>query len=93
MERLKLIIAIGLCVALMMFPLAGFAGNPLPTNDEMDGHPWDDGDQSSEPDDPADTLVDEDAEVAPNDPDLGNAEKSATVHFFTFGKWYLLLIW
>ncbi len=93
MERMKLIFALGLCVVLLMFPLAGFAGNPLPTGDEMDGHPWDDGDSSSDPDDPADSLVNVDAENAPGVNGLVKPERSATVHFFTVGKWYLILIW
>ena len=90
MEKLKLFIAIGLCVALMMFPLAGMADNPLPNNDNSDGHPWDDGDNSDNPDDPNDTLPD--VEKIELDDDYDKPLRCSTRIVFVW-KWYLLLIW
>ncbi len=90
MEKLKLFIAIGLCVALMMFPLAGMADNPLPNDNNSDGHPWDDGDNSDNPDDPNDTLPDS-KEARLDNGDLKPLRSS--MQFVFVWKWYLLLIW
>jgi hypothetical protein len=90
MEKARLILAIGLCVAVVMFPLAGMADNPLPSNDNSDGHPWDDDDNSDLPDDPNDTL--------PNPQEVSLDERldgsiGCSFYFVSVWKWYLLLIW
>ncbi len=91
MERVKLFIAVGLCVALMMVPLAGMAGNPLPINNSADGHPWDDGDNTP---DPGDTIIDSTINIEDKTIriDLESPEKSAFCLTIVW-KWYLLLIW
>jgi hypothetical protein len=94
MEKLKLLIAIGLCVALMMFPLAGMAGNPLPVNNSADGHPWDDGDNSTGPEDPenpSDTVVE--VVNATAGPDITGKPLRSSVNVVFVWKWYLILIW
>ena len=90
MEKGKLLIAIGLSVALMMFPLAGMAGNPLPINDSTDGHPWDDGDNTDVPADSSDTLTDVCKASIGKDNDR---PLRCSARFFVVSKWYLLLIW
>lgn len=91
MEKLKFYVAVGLCVALLMLPLAGMAGNPLPTGNNSDGHPWDDGDNSEEPGDPNDSLPDV-RESSIGDGGNDRPLRSST-HFLFVWKWYLLLIW
>jgi len=94
MERVKLLIAIGLCVALMMLPLAGMAGNPLPVTNNADGHPWDDGDITHQPGDPGDTLdtlidITKCSAVGKFDDKPGKSAFCFTIVW----KWYLVLIW
>lgn len=57
MGKLKFLIAIGLCLVLLIFPLSGMAENPLPQNESADGHPWDDGNEGDETS-PGDTIND-----------------------------------
>ena len=57
MGKFKFLIAIGLSLVLLIFPLSGMAENPLPQNESADGHPWDDGNDEDESN-PVDTAND-----------------------------------
>jgi hypothetical protein len=61
MGKLKFLLAICLCVAVLALPLTGVAENPPGGKNNADGHPWDDGstqgDQYNPGIGPADTAT------------------------------------
>jgi len=96
MGKLKVLIAIGLCVALILFPLSGMAENP-DEDQNNDGHPWDDGTTGG-----GTTESGDNPDSEPQDEVIGNAKDEAA----TCGKparayitaaltkyWFVLLLW
>lgn len=97
MGKLKLIVSIGLCVALILFPLSAMAENP---NDDQsnDGHPWDDGatgggttNSGDNPDEPVedqalDNAKDEEAAMC-------GKPARAYISVALTKSWFLLLLW
>lgn len=94
MGKLKFLIALGLCMVLLAFPITGMAENPFPVGHNADGHPWDDntGGTKSDPGGPCDTTTLTSAPVvriaykgkAPGKPLL------SIMRFVLTGKWQYL---
>ena len=97
MEKLKLIVAIGLCVALILFPLSGMAENPN-EDQNNDGHPWDDGSSgggtTNSGDDPGEEPQDETVEIG-KDEEAAKCGKPARAYISVAltKHWFLLLLW
>lgn len=69
MAKLKLLLTIGLCVALLCVPLTVIAENPLPVSPSCDGHPWDDGNEGDESSNPGDTTIGTETDMTVNEVD------------------------
>ena len=97
MGKSKILIAIGVCVALLLFPLSGMADTPLPNSGDDDGHPWDDGNQDDDSSNPADDPDNPEMEVTMANADEAVCQSASPVWYFASwlltGNWFLLLLW
>jgi len=91
--KLKLLLTIGLCVALISVPLTVIAENPLPISPSCDGHPWDDGEEGDESSNPEDTTTGVEPDMTDNEIDRDNLLDGkplrAFIRFLMTGNWLL----
>jgi len=92
--KLKLLLTIGLCVALLTLPLSAIAENPLPISSSCDGHPWDDGDEGDESSDPGiDTTIGTEPELTVKKVDerplLEGKLLRSFIKFVLYGNWLI----